>query len=204
MKRKLTIAPALILLGLLAVVPALPAGAGMYMKLGDIKGESTAADDSHKDWINLDSLSAADKEHQGWIDIESLSTSMNVSPTLATAGAGTSRSRGDAIVEAVTVTKKVDKASPKLSEAVCKGKVIPKVDVYLTSTYGGARSETYYRYEMQNVRVTSYSVSAGSAAGDRPTETITLNFEKIKVGYDKQAKKKGNVETEWKVEKGEK
>ena len=44
---------------------------------------------------------------------------------------------------------------------------------------------------------------------DWPVENITLNFEEVKVEYDQQGLKhkgysKGNVETSYKVEKGEK
>ena len=66
---------------------------------------------------------------------------------------------------------------------------------------------TYYRYELKNVLVTSYSVSGAAQSEDVPSEDFSLNFEEIKVTYtenDNKGKKKGNVEYGWKVEEGEK
>jgi type VI secretion system secreted protein Hcp len=183
------IAPAIALLGFLALA-ATVTGAAVYMKLGDIKGESTATDNEHKDWII----------------IESLSTSMNVSPTNVSTGTGAARRRGDAIVEDISMTKSVDKSSPKLAEAVCKGAVIPKVEIYVTASYSDEGREPYYKYELTNVMVTSYSVNA-SGSDAQPTENITLNFEEIKVSYDQEglkSKKKGKVEYSWKIEEGQK
>jgi len=187
MKSRLAIVPAIVLLGVLALATA---SAGVYMKIDGIEGD-TAAGDGHKDWIV----------------IESLSTSMNVAPAHAATGTGAQRRRGDAVVEDISVTKHADKASPKLSEAVCKGKVFPKVEIHVTSSYTDAGRQTYYKYELKNVMVTSYSVNAsGSGGGDRPVENVTLNFEEVKVTYDQKgmATKGGNAETTWKVEKGEK
>ena len=187
MHRKLAIGLAVVLLGILAMAPA---SAGVYMKIDGIEGDTSAAADGHKEWIV----------------IESLSTSMNVSPTHAGTGAGASRRRGEAIVEDVSMTKYADKSSPKLAEAVCKGKVFPKVEIEVTASYTDAGRQTYYKYELTNVMVTSYSVS-GSGGEDRPVENFTLNFEEVKVSYDQQGlkgKKKGNIEYGWKVEEGEK
>ena len=186
MHRKLSIAQVLVLLGLFA---ATSAGAAVFMKISDIKGEST---------------DTTDHDHEGWIVVESLSTSMNVAPSRAGTGTGATRRRSDAIVEDVSLTKHVDKASAKLAEAVCKGETIPKVEIHVTASYTDAGRQTYYKYELTNVMVTSYSVS-NSGGSERPVENITLNFGEVKVTYDQQGmKSKGNVETEYKVGKGEK
>lgn len=187
MNRKFTIALAL---SALLVLAATNAGAGVFLKIDGIEGESMA--DGHKEWI----------------EVESLSTSMNVAPATIAAGTGAARHRGDVILDDITITRKADKASPSLSEAVCKGKVFPKVEIHVTAS---GDSTSYYRYEMTNVRISSYSVSGGgSAAGDRPNETIAFNFGEVKVTYDESSgmrskgKGRGHAETTWKVEKGEK
>ena len=105
--------------------------------------------------------------------------------------------RGD-----LTITKQVDASSPKLQEACASGKVFPKVEISNPQSYGGSRA-TYLKYELKNVMVTS--CSTGSADGGTvPTEMISLNYEKISYHYDKKGGNKGNAETTWKVEKGEK
>jgi hypothetical protein len=43
--------------------------------------------------------------------------------------------------------------------------------------------QSYYKYELKNVLVTSYSVSGAAQSEDVPSEDFSLNFEEIKVGY---------------------
>jgi type VI secretion system secreted protein Hcp len=146
---------------------------------------------------------AQDKDHKGWIDVLSFSWGIHRAGGGAT---GQTRRRGVATVEDVVVNKEYDKSSPKLAEAVCTGKVFPKVEIHDTTTYAENRA-TYLKYELKNVLVTSHAVN-GSSGGDAvPTETMSLNFEEIKqtyVEYDAKGNKKGNVEMTWKVEEGEK
>ena len=55
----------------------------------------------------------------------------------------------------------------------------------MTQTFGGtatAPSEPYLRLTLENVLVSSYS-TGGSGSKDIPTESISLNFEKIRVAY---------------------
>ena len=119
---------------------------------------------------------------------------------------GKTRRRARALVDDLTLTLEYEKASPKLIEAALEGKVIPKLEIEMTSTYGGARA-TYLKYELKNVQVTSYEVSGAASDDAPPTVVIGNNFEEIKVTYteyDNEGGKKGNVEYNWKVEKGEK
>ena len=146
---------------------------------------------------------AQDKDHKGWSDILSFSWGLHKAGAGAT---GQTRRRGVATVEDVVCTKEYDKASPKLAESVCTGKVFPKVEIHDTATYAESRA-TFLKYELKNVLVTSHNVS-GAGGGDAvPTETMSLNFEEIKqcyVEYDSKGGKKGNVEMTWKVEEGQK
>lgn len=147
---------------------------------------------------------AKDKDHRGWSDLLSFSQAMHQPGGGAT---GATRRRGDVILEDITVTKELDKSSPKIAEAVCKGKVYPKIEIELTRDTEAGRV-TYYRYELKNVLVTSYSVGTSASSGGEavPMESFSLNFEEIKVTYtenDYKGKKKGNVEYSWKVEEGE-
>ena len=105
-----------------------------------------------------------------------------------------------------------EKSSPKLLEATLTGKVIPKLEIELTKTVtdptGQELKVTYLKYELKNVRVTSYDVNlSGSDVEAPPTVVLSNNFEEIKVTYteyDSEGNKGGNAETTWKVEKGEK
>ncbi len=146
---------------------------------------------------------AQDKDHKGWSDIASFNQGLSQPGGAAT---GPTRRRGDVILDDVAVSKELDKASPKIAEAVCKGKVFPKVEIHLTASYTDAGRVTYYAYELKNVLVTSYNIGGSGQSEDVPMEDFSLNFEEIKVTYteaDNTGKKKGNVEYTWKVEEGE-
>jgi type VI secretion system secreted protein Hcp len=144
-----------------------------------------------------------DSKHSKWIDVLSMDWGAHKPGGGAT---GQTRRRGAAVVEDLTLTIEYEKAGPKLMEKMLKGEVIPKLEIELTSTYGGAR-ETYLKYELKNVMITSYQVGAsGNDSAGPPTLSISNNFEELKVTYsefDDGGKKKGNVESEYKVEKGE-
>lgn len=146
---------------------------------------------------------AKDKDHSDWSDLASFGQAIHQPGGGAT---GSTRRRGDVILDDITASKELDKASPKIAEAICKGKVFPKVEIDITASTTDAGRVTYYRYELKNVMVTSYSVSGSGQAEDVPMEDMSLNFEEIKVTYtecDSEGKSKGNVEYEWKVEEGE-
>lgn len=144
-----------------------------YMKLGDIKGEAT--DERHKDWINVESYSYE----------------------LHTENTATARASTRAVPGELVIGKTVDKSTPKLAEAVATGKRFPTVEVELTRATGEG-SETYLKYELKNVLITSYSVSGD--ADDRPTEELSLNYEEIKntySEYDDSGRKIGDVVWNW-------
>jgi type VI secretion system secreted protein Hcp len=178
--------PTIAALALLGTTAATDAAA--FMKLGDIKGEAT------------------DNEHKDWIIIESMSSPIFRAMTTDSA-TGVQRRRGDVILGDITCTKELDKSSPKIAEAVCNGRIIPSATIEFVRDTESGRA-TYYRYELTNVLVSSYSVSISSDENgdDVPVEQFSLNFEEIKVTYtefDSRGKKKGNVEYTWKVEEGE-
>ena len=146
---------------------------------------------------------AQDKDHKGWSDLASFGQALHQPGGGAT---GATRRRGDVIVEDLTCSKELDKASPKIAESVCKGKVYPKVEIHLTASTTDTGRVTYYAYELTNVMVTSYNISGAGQSEDVPMEDFGLNYEEIKVVYtecDSKGKSKGNVEYSWKVEEGE-
>lgn len=162
-----------------AQAPAL-GPAAMYVKFDGVDGESQ------------------DKDHQNWSDILAFSQGQ-ASPS---AGAGSTRLRGDCTFEDVVILKQIDKASPKLAEAVCKGDVFPTVEIHVAGSYD-LGSQTYYAYEFKNVQIVGYHVD-GSIGGP-PTEEVTFNFEEIKVTYsefDDRGRPVGNVEYSWRIEGG--
>jgi type VI secretion system secreted protein Hcp len=156
-------------------------------------------------YIKFDGIDgeAQDKDHKNWSDVLSFSQAI-IQP--GGSSTGPTRRRGDVILEDLSVSKELDKASPKIAESVCKGKVFPKVEMHLTASYTDAGRATYFSYELKNVLVTSYSIGGSGQSEDVPTENFNLNFEEIKVTYteaDSKGKKLGNIEYSWKVEEGD-
>jgi len=146
---------------------------------------------------------AKDKDHNNWSDIAAFGQGLHQPGSGST---GPTRRRGKVVLDDITVSKELDKASPKIAEAVCKGKVFPKVEIHLTASYTDGGRVTYYAYELKNVLVTSYNINGGGQSDEVPMEDFALNFEEIKVTYtetNKKGKKKGSVEYSWKVEEGE-
>ena len=146
---------------------------------------------------------AKDKDHKQWSDLLSMSWGVSKAGGGAT---GQTRRRGVAVVEDMAITKEADKSSPKLAEAVVSGKVFPKVEIHNTATYGEGRA-TFMKYELKNVAITMHSLGASGGGDAVPQETMSLNFEEVKmtyIEYDDKGSKKGNVEMSWKVEEGQK
>lgn len=157
--------------------------AGMFIRFEGVDGEVQSG--SYRGWCNALSFS------QG----QSLSDSR----------IGTTRQRGNVVFEDIVVVKELDKASPKLAEAVCKGKVFPKVEIHLTRSYTNTGLVTYYTYELNNVLIVGYRIGGSGYSEHIPTEEISLSFEEIKVTYteiDEGGGSKGNVVYEWRVEEG--
>jgi type VI secretion system secreted protein Hcp len=156
-----------------------------YLKVGDIKGEST--DDGHKDWINL------------------LSVSHNITRPMGAGASGSTRHRSSATFGDVVCVKEVDASTPKLQEAVADGTNFPKVQIDLCTSSEGGKRIPYVLWELKQARVSSYSVSGATDGSMVPTEQLSFNFEEIKVTYDKLGKdnkSKGKVDYSWKVEEG--
>ena len=144
-----------------------------------------------------------DSKHDKWIDVLSLDWGTHKPGGGMT---GQSRRRGAAVVEDITLTMEYEKSTPKLQEKCLLGQVIPKLEVECVVTYGGAR-ETYLKYEFKNVMVTSFQTNGSGNDESPPAVVLGNNFEELKVTYTEygdDGSKKGNVETTYKVEKGEK
>lgn len=143
---------------------------------------------------------STETNHKGWVDIESFDFYMSQPRSGAS---GTSRRRSAAVLDDITLTKWVDKTTPKLMEKLARGQIVESVTIEFTRYYGEV-PQVFYKYELENVMITSYR-STG-VMGSYPMDTFTMNFETIKVTYteyDEYGSPQGNVEWEYDVETGE-
>lgn len=124
------------------------AAVDMFLKIDGVDGESK------------------DKTHGKEIDLLSLIWSSAIqSPRAGTTS------------EDISVTKYVDKSTPKLLESLASGKHISEAKFVVR----GSQVE-YLKYTLKDIMISSYS-AGGSSGEDRPTESVSFTYGKIEVEY---------------------
>ncbi|MFP7674511.1 Hcp family type VI secretion system effector [Marivita sp. S0852] len=130
-------------------------------------------------YMQIDAIpgDATHETHKKWMDIESIH--WNVSRNMTTnAGSTANREASEPTVSEVVLTKVSDSSSTKLFAEACTGKTGKLTTIHMVTT--GNPGETYIEYKLTNTLVANYSIDS---AGDRPVETIRLNFTKMEVKY---------------------
>jgi type VI secretion system secreted protein Hcp len=130
----------------------------IYMKYGDIKGQTTT--EGFKDWITLSSCQ------------------MGAGRGIASAkGRGANREGSEPNISEITVTKEWDAASSsKLFEESVSGLMDRKLEIHYTTTER-AKQQAFLVIKGDNVCISGYSLSSGGEG--KPTESLSLNFSKI-------------------------
>ena len=127
----------------------------IYMNYDGIDGDTTA--DGHAKWIELNSFQ--------WGVGRGIS-----SPT----GGSMDRESSAPSISEIVVTKAQDVATTKLLDEALQGEG-KKVTIHFCKTDKG-KLETYMQYVLENTMISGYSLSSG---GDRPQESLSLNFTKV-------------------------
>jgi type VI secretion system secreted protein Hcp len=133
--------------------------------------------------------------------IELLSFSHGVAMQITGDVSNTERTSGKPNHQDFTVTKYLDQSSPKLNEACCKGDNFTSVEVVVGRNDKGAVIPLI-KYTLKNVVLSS--VSIGGGGGDKPVETITLNYNHITWDFHTQkaeGAEQGHVDTKWDLAK---
>ena len=139
------------------------------LKLGDIRGESTAAG------------------HEGEIDVLSWSWGASNSSSQTTSVGATA---GKVSITGLSLTKALDASTPKLFELAARGTHTPRA--VLTLRRDRDRTE-YLRITLTDVLVESLQLSG--AGGERPNENVTLTFGKVLIEY--RAQSATGAATDW-------
>jgi type VI secretion system secreted protein Hcp len=127
------------------------------MNYNDIPGDVTA--EGHEKWIELTSFD--------WGVGRDIS-----SPT----GASADRESSAPSVNEITVTKATDESTPKLFDEAYRGSG-QHAQIDFCKTDQGAL-EVYLTLNLENCMISSDSLSSG---GDRPTESLSINFTKVEI-----------------------
>jgi type VI secretion system secreted protein Hcp len=124
---------------------------------------------------------STDENHQGWIEIESFS--FGVHQTIAgTPSSGSGRTTQGCSHQDFTISKIIDKASPKLALFCCTGEHLPNIKLQVCRA-GGDKMK-YMEYKMEDVIISSITSPGSAGSGDSvPTESISFNFAKIRWSY---------------------
>lgn len=152
-----------------------------FLKIDGVDGEST--DDKHKNWIEI------------------LSFNWGLSqPASGSASSGGGRSSERVTASDFSIVKTVDKASPKLAEAVAKGTHIGEIKLEVCRNTG--EKEKYLEYVMKDVLISSWRPGGSAQGGESlPLEEVSFNPGEMKVTYvltdQKTGKAGGNVQFGW-------
>ena len=133
--------------------------------------------------------------------IELLSFSHGVAMQITGDVSNTERTSGKPNHQDFTITKYLDQSSPKLNEACCKGENFPSIEVVVARNDKGVVLPLI-KYTLKNVVLSS--VSIGGGGGDKPVETVTLNYNHITWDFTTQkaaGAKEGHVDTKWDLAK---
>jgi type VI secretion system secreted protein Hcp len=133
--------------------------------------------------------------------IELLSFSHGVAMQITGDISNTERTSGKPNHQDFTITKYLDQSSPKLNEACCKGDVFKSAKVVVARNDKGAVLPLI-EYTLKNVVLSSISVGGGG--GDKPVETVTMNYNHITWDFHHQkaeGSESGHVATLWDLAK---
>jgi type VI protein secretion system component Hcp len=122
-----------------------------------------------------------------WIELNSVT--QTVTRAIETGRSGTARARAGCVLEEIEVEKEVDRVSVPLVQACSGGTAFPEVYIHLCAAVAsgvgsGPSLHPYLELRLYAVKVTSYSINgSGLDDGSIPTETLSLNFDKITWKY---------------------
>ena len=122
--------------------------------------------------------------HEKWIELTSFQW-------------GVSNTSGHATPSELVVTSFLSAASPKLFIAAVNGTPFPSATIDFVGPADPVKP--YLQYVLEDALISSYSVSSG---GDRPLESLSLNFDKIKFAYsplDETGKLGNPITAEWTI-----
>ena len=154
----------------------------ILIKLGKINGDSEIA--GHEKWITVDSLQ------------------FGVGRSITISGGGKDRDTSNPSFSEITVSKGMDISSPDVFIGACGGSAADKAEIHFIQT-AEEKNQVYLKLDLDEPLISSYSMSSG---GERPMESVSINFTKMTYQYDAYSGKKKTTGTpkKWDLIKNEK
>ncbi len=153
--------------------------ADMFLKIQGIPGESK--DQEHEDWIDLLSVSSA------------IYHPVPIGPDMLPAENG-----------GIIVSKRIDKATPLLMEAVSTGNPLRAAGLQVTRLTGDGTKQPYFEWRLKDVIITSTSAFAVSGGFD--TETVAMDYSRVDWYYrlfDTDGNKTEELSAFWDIQSNE-
>jgi type VI secretion system secreted protein Hcp len=159
-----------------------------FLKIDGIPGDST--DDKHKDWIEVLSYGSGIQR-----------------PASATASGSGGATSERANFQDFSITKALDKASPKLALACANGTHIASITLDLCRA--GSDKVKYMEYKLTSCIVSAYHDGGSSGGAETlPVETVSFSYGKIEWIYTQQKRADGSgggqVAAGWDLEQNKK
>ena len=136
----------------------LHSNAEILMKIDGIDGESTVK--GHEKWLNVDTIF------------------FGTNRAVQTIPGKVDRETSDPALTEISVTRFFDSASPRLFIEAVAGKARDVQIDFIQSGGTDSPQQVYQTLKLDNVLLSSYNQSSG---GERPSESISLNFTKITI-----------------------
>jgi type VI secretion system secreted protein Hcp len=134
----------------------------IYLQYGSIAGEVTTTG------------------YEKYIEVQSYQWGAGRAVSMPHGGGVSKRESSDPSLSEVTFTKQLDATSTLLLQQCLVGEMDTTAKVVFTRTKAGGETEPFLQYTLTNCAITGYSVSSG---GDRPNESLSINFTKIEMKY---------------------
>jgi type VI secretion system secreted protein Hcp len=130
-------------------------------------------------YMNYNSLAipgdATESTHVGWIELNSFQWGVGRGISSPTGGSNDRESSAPSVSE-ITITKDQDVATVPLINESFQGEGQTVIIDFCKTDKG--QLQVYLTFTLTNTMISGYSVSSG---GDRPSESLSLNFTKIEV-----------------------
>jgi type VI secretion system secreted protein Hcp len=120
------------------------------------------------------------KPFDKWIELNSIQWGVGRGISMPLGGGVSKRESSDPQISEISVTKDMDSTSPKFFSESVIGKLDNDVKIVITRTKPGGETEAFCEYTLKNCAISGYSTSSG---GDRPSESLSINFTNIEFKY---------------------
>jgi len=142
-------------------------------------------------WLKLEGIDGDGTATGFEKQIEIYSFSWGASNPTSIDASGKGIGAGKVSISSFNIMKKMDSTSPHLFDKCCTGTHIAKATVSMRKA--GGKQELFHKLEFETCMIESVQWSGSSGGDDTPTESVSIAFGKVSLGYAKQ-KKEGGVE----------